>query len=342
MRSLQLAVFLAAVAPAQHTVIPAEFTDVEAPHVASLAGIAQAKRQQFVIDAGHIAPLVGRTLTGIAFRRNPGAARASGQALLTVRIGAAQVTASGAQPDFARNVAVPVEVFRGAVAIPVSPATAIPDWSPANVVEIAFSTPYLVAAGGLCIDVDGAPVGGATFWPIDAVRDATRGSVQDLGGGCGAFAARFGSTALVRAGELVPGSTARFLNHGPIGAATFALFGVGLLPSPIDLGFAGAPGCTLQVDSFAALAATFSTSEWGAPFGGIAFGLVPVPNQAALLGGRLAVQWVSLAPLTTSNAMLCTIAPAIPSVGVATVEGAGSTATVVDTTSAPVLRLQHR
>lgn len=343
MRSLVMLVVSCAALAAQHVVVPPEYADANAPHAFELAGSAVAGRHQIVIDARHLTAMQGGAITELAFRRNPGRARTAGQVRAVVRLATPLVAAVQALPDFASNVRDSVVVFDGVLSLPASPAASIVDWSVPNRIDVPLSAPWAYPGAGIAVDIDGLPIGGGVFWPIDAAGDPARGTVASLGGACGPLVQLLGETAWASAGDLVPGRTARFLHRSVDGAVATLLVGLQPLPVPIDLGFLGAVGCTLQVDAFAAVAAPPGVADWSAGTGvlaGVTFG---IPARSELAGARLAVQWAALSvPLTTSNALSCTLASAVPSPGIAIVARAGQGATEVDFVRAPVVRFALR
>lgn len=332
----------------QFATVPSAADGVEARSLVWLAGTARALRQQIVIDASHLLPLVGRDLTRIVLRRdtNDGRGRVGGDVDLVVRIGAASLPPSRASRTFAANVASPSEVFRGTVRLPASPAVAgFVGWDPAHVVDIAFATAFRYGGGDLCVELEGTPVGaGAGWWPVDAVADSASGRVTHHGRTCGPFGGPAGSSNAVAAAALVPGETVTFVARGKPLAVAHLLVGVSMLPVPIDLGVLGAPGCVLAVDAFAALSTTFGTALFGVEFGGHAALRVALPGEARLLGARFVTQWVDLGPpLTTSEAVECEVAGQLPALGMALVEGVlGSGEGSVSVTGAPVLRFGYR
>lgn len=345
--ALVLAVSLptaASLAPlvAQTTVIPAHLDAVAGPEANGIAGAWMPMRQQIVVDAVHADALTGRTLTSLSLRRNPGGDRAGGQIDLVVRLGVARIAARAASTDFAANVTNAAEVFSGLVSVPASPATATTDWSAQNRIDVPFANAWTFPGGGLVVDLDGRPVGNGVFWPIDAASDLAVGAVQSLGGACGPIANARGDTAHADPRQLVPGSTLELIHRGPSGASAFALFGVTTHNPPIDLGFVGAPGCALLVDGFAAIGSSFGAAEFDPRWGGLALVAVPLPAQGALLGRGFYTQWVALtSPITVSNTLACSIAPALPMLGMATVTGAAGHV-AVDVGRAAVMRFGWR
>lgn len=333
---------LATALAAQHAVVPDVWATTDAPGAIGIAWSQSGQRQQFLIDGVHTAPFAGRTLVGLEFRRNPGRAYPAGQLALTVRIGAAAMPAAQASDDFDRNLPNATQVFSGTVSLLASAATATPTWDGSDTLRIAFANGWTCPAGNLCIDIAGQPVGSSAFWAFDAANEAMSGSVASVGNACGPIAALAGDTAFTNAHRLLPGATVEFANLGPQHSTSFLLFGVQFLGTPIDLALLGSPGCLLRVDGFAAVAASHGPDLFAVPepLGAAAFVTAQVPARSNLLGARFVVQWLSLAiPATVSNALECTVSPALPSLGLATVTRIGTSPAVVDVATGPVLRV---
>lgn len=326
-------------------VVPDAFAVADAPGMLAVPGVAATERQQVLIDANHLKPLVGRTITGIVLRRDAGFADAlaPAQGNLTVHLGVSPVTPDAASPVFATNLPAASLAFQGAVAAPGSPATGarMVGWSAPDVIEIAFQHPFAYAGGTLCIAFDGVGTAG-DWWPIDSTEDTTSGTVLVHGTACGACAVAHGQTASVSPRDLVIGRTAICKLFGEPGAPAFLLLGMQALAAPMDLTILGASGCSLYLDPMTAIPARVSPALPGAIACGTANVNFHLPSNTALLATPFALQWVELATtgLATSNALLCATAPAPPSLGIAVVWQRPGGATVIDTSRVPVIGLR--
>jgi hypothetical protein len=340
---------LGSLGAAQQTlVVPAAYDAVEGPAVAGIAGFTQARTMQVLIDARHLAAMQGASITALAFRRDGqfAEALAAGRCELVVRLAAATRAAVEPLPELARNRAAPIEVFRGEVDLPAAPAVSgAAPWRAPFAVAIALTAPFAYAGGDLCVEIEGSPTAEAPapFWPVDAVSDGVRGDVQRLGTACGPFVGRDRRNHTTAASDLVVGRTARFVSRGLAGATGFLSIALAPLPVPIDLTAIGAPGCFAYVSGIAVIAARYGPAL-AAEFGGAANAVVHIPNDAALLGASFASQWLDPGPpLATSNALVCRLAAAVPTLGMATVLAErGAASGRVDTTAAPVVRFSFR
>jgi hypothetical protein len=346
MRALLVSCCLAATALAQHVVVPSAFESVDGPSRFGFAGVTVADHQQIVVDARHLTALQSQAITGIRLRRDQtfGAALAAGRFDLVVRIGNAPGEARRASASFAGNLPSPIEVFRGRIDLPPAPPVSGPlGWDAPDAVAIRFATPWPYTGGHLCLDLDGTPTS-ATRWPFDAASDPVQGSVTNLGVACSRFASAVGQTVVAMPRDLIVGQTARFVGRGEPGGSAFPLFGLQALPTPVDLAVVGAPGCALRIASFASGATSYGPIELGALFGGLANYRIAIPSDSALLGARFLTQWLETGPpLTSSNALDCRIAAALPTLGMATVSAApGQPEGHVDVTQAPVVRFDLR
>ncbi|MBK8974574.1 MAG: hypothetical protein IPM29_01475 [Planctomycetes bacterium] len=341
------ALFAAAAVVAQtDVVVPAAQAGAEGDSARMVEGLGHAGRQQILVHVSHLAPLAGRRLTALTFRRDHTAdfTGLGGEIDLVVRVGAAGRTVTAPSRTFADNVVGAVEVFRGRVTLPAAspsaPASAV--WTGDNAVRVQFTTPYAYAGGDLCVDLAGAPVGTAPIvWYPDAVSDATTGIVTVVGTACGPFANPSGQRTGVGPRGLVPGETARFTTWGTPGAFAILGLGGGLRSQPLDLALVGAPGCTLHVDPLITLVTVVSPPPFGPELGGLAQHRVPLPAQQSMLGVHLGAQWLELAgaALTASEALDCTVATQVPGLGIAVVSQLAGREVDVDLTRAPVLRL---
>ncbi len=327
-----------------YTTVPAVYDTTEAPDVTLVVAAGIPARQQILIDGVHLSQLVGHSITGIQFRRDStlGDGLLGGSSDLIVRIGISPGPAADAVADFGVNVSGATDVFRGTLTVPSTPSgSGFAGWQASHVVGIPFSVPYTYGGGTLCIDLESTTSGSGLIWPVDALRDSTTGFVVDLGGQCGPLAST-GSTAGTHAELLIPGSTARFWFRNEPGSFAVMLLGLPPTGTPLDLGFAGAPGCSLAVSPMIEVPAVVPAQESFPGFGGVAYVVVDLPAQPGLLGAAFGVQWAGVgSQLVTSNALDCQLAPSVPTIGVAIVEQRnGDPAPEVNLTTAPVLRFE--
>lgn len=340
MQSARLVVFacLAAVAvaqSAQHHVVPAGAASTDANSFGWLAGASAPLRQQHLIAAHHLTPLVGRTLTALEFRRTAAnEAYQGGATTLAVTLAHAPHGPLDASHDFAANLgAGGVLAFQGTVALPNSPASAsgpgaAVGWTAANVVRVPFTTPFVYQGGPLCVDVVGAPIAGQTadWWMADAVFEPVAGATTDLGGGCGAYGGASKQWSFVNARSLLPGAYAQFEAYGPPGSFGLCAFGArSPLPIPLALlGFASPASCALMLGSVDAILAAVFVPDADPGLlhrGGLAAVEVRVPNDPAVFGATMTTQWLEWSQQASSNAIEWTVANAAPGLGMALLEG---------------------
>jgi hypothetical protein len=352
-----VALILASAAAAQttqHLVVPAAYTTNEAISYEWIAGASDPQRQQTLVGASHLQAMVGRAIWGISLRRTAkDEIYQGGTADLTVTLSTGARAPLEISTAYADNAGANATlVFQGPVTLPTSPAitSATVPWTPDNVVEIPFQTPFLYTGGTLCIDVLGQPIQGqqANWWMADAEFEDIYGEITDLGGGCGAFGgpSRAWSSTAVR--TLVPGAYAQFWAEGPANSFAFAIFGA-TSPAAIPLQSfgVGGPGCDLWIDPGLVLAANV------APFvpethplligRGTAFVELKLPGAPWVFGLTLTTQWLELSQMATSNAIEWEVASQIPTLDMALVEGHPSQTTGnVSVHLAHVLRFEHR
>lgn len=168
--------------------VPATAVGRDGLGLSHLAGVADSRRQQFIVGESLLPGLRGHQITGISFRRDgqPAVLRA-GQANLRVLLAQGSLTdAWKATPSFDTNLgAAPTTVFEGQVSAPASARPTTRDgvgFGASETITITFSQPFTYTGGTLCLDVAGAPVTGSTLraWPIDVDRDGVRGQVTVL------------------------------------------------------------------------------------------------------------------------------------------------------------------
>jgi hypothetical protein len=346
-------------------IAPSGLAGNDGPAVTLVAGFATDGRQQILVDESHLQGLVGTTISGLAFRRDAGSSRAlpPGFADLVVTLSIAPHAAAHARSRFDANhdpiVARRTVVFQGQAALPASPSAkgrTVAWTNSLDVVEIRFQNGFAYTGGTLCIEIVGRrdPVQSSSWWPVDAVSDPARGIVTPFGDACGPFSfvhgpTRVRTTLTATPSQLVPGCTVRFTADGNAGQPAALLIGLAprTPPLPLDAPLPiGGSGCKLYVDAFAAMSGSFAPSRPPIPAGEASFAL-PVPDDPAVLAARFFVQAVELGrPILTGNALDCTIASAIPSLGLALVyEDLAPTGPApeygrVDTTRGPVLRIR--
>jgi hypothetical protein len=342
-------------------VVPAPNATADAVSVHQVAGTVDL-RQQILIEPQHLQGLVGRELTALWFRRDAAYRKpvAACDATLTVEVSTApHASTADAREDMAHNVGADrVQVFAGAVRFPASPAltgASVP-WDATHAARIAFAQPFRYGGGVLCIDLAGEPTQGSVFWPADATADPVAGAVRYVGTSCHdpsvVEPSVEGRTHVVSARRLFPGSTVTsFTNATPLANAVL-LVGLRELSAPVDLGPVGAPRCSLWIDPIAALPVeTVSGAIVPArpSIGGWVGADLWVPPDAGLFGARFVLQWVewSGARIATTNAAVCTIAGAMPGLGIAVVSaryqnGAPPARGRVDRNVAPVVQIELR
>ncbi len=320
-------------------VVPAECAASDGNGSATLVGHRPA-RWQLVIAPARAAPLHGREIRAILFRRDSQFTGALGASSwdLVVRLGTAARASDRALPDYVANATALVELHRGPVASPASPVLAgAAGWGAQDAIRIDLAAPFRLASGGLVVDVEGSPAG-AEFWPIDAIEEAVSGAVAVVGTPC--RPATYGApSAWVERSELVPGRTATIELRSEPGTAAWLLLALQTLAAPIDLGPIGAVGCGLHLLPFTAIGSTVGAPDIRPEFGGRAWIDLQLPPDANLLGAALAAQWFEVRPseYATSNALDCTLASAAPSAGMALVIGQLDGAPVVRSHGLPVL-----
>jgi hypothetical protein len=322
--------------------VPQIWQDAEAPSTSTVPGVGYDGHWQFLVDAWHLQPLVGRQIVGLMFRRDASWSEilSSGTGEIVVRAGHAAHGSSSARADLGSNLPGAQEVFRGSVAVPGAPAVAgYVGWGAPHGLTIPFTNPLVYSGGPLGFEVEGGSIGGPFWWPVDGVEELVAGSVQELGAACGAVAAGLGRTALVPERSLVVGGTVPFTFLGEAGVPAQLLLGFDTLVSPIDLGPIGAAGCELRVAALASIPAVVrNVGPAGIP--GIAELRLQLPADSGLFAAEFVAQWLQLgSPLTTSETLRCRVAGTAPSLGMATVIRSADGSVEVQPTQAPVLGL---
>lgn len=355
MRPLYLTSLLALCASvaSQTVTIPATAVNRDGSGVFDVAGLERAGRLQILIGQRHLLSAVGRELTVLRLRRDGARFDLRGGALsMTVRVSAATNLDPNAPSSlFAQNHRNPaVMVFQGTVVAPTSPGLANRDaatWSPADIVEVLFTTPFTYAGGTLCIQLDVIPVTGSVprWWPIDGERESP-GTVTHRGVTCGTVGQLAPKAASVDARSLRIGNTASFTTLGQTGSTAVLMLSPQTI-GPIDLSFLGAAGCNLYV-----LPDVTVTAIVGAPIGngrpGTANIALHLPNEGRLLAAQLHAQWLLVHNLTlaTTNVIDLQIAPSPSSLDAAVVGVSVASTTLPDAgrieLMLPVLQLGYR
>jgi hypothetical protein len=351
---LTLALLLAgpALVAQQALTVPAAYDTTDAPSRLWVAGFTVDLRQQIIIDAQHLQPMVGRTITALLWRRDADSeAFTGGTATMTVRLSPTFVDSRSASPSFAVNVPIPTEVFSDTVTVPASPPSPGPSasWAPDRTVRIAFTRPFTYSGGNLAIDVVGNidPAQPIEWWPADAAWDYATGAAQSVGIGCGVHTNQNGEWASAAASTLLPGGMALLTARGTVNGLAFAFVGApAQLPGvPLGTFLPGAPpSCSAYLSPPVTL---FVTTFAYAPFpteGGTAVLTFPVPNHPSVLGATLGCQWMDVQQqFATSNAVNFTIASTAPSLGMCVVQGLASSGTgFVLPNEAHVLRFEYQ
>jgi hypothetical protein len=313
-------------------VVPSTAGTADASAYGWLAGASRPVRQQTLIGASHLQPIVGRAIRAIEFRRHAAAEPyQGGTAHLTLSLSTAPHAPIEASPTFAANVGPsPVTVFSGNVSFPTSPAPIagqVP-WTADNLVRIEFTTPFAYSGGPLCLDLIGTPVAGqnASWWMADLELEDLAGTTVDLGGGCGLYGGSQKRWSHVARRSLLPGAHARFSAFGtPFGLGIAAFGQKAPIGVPLSLlGFPSGVGCDLHLATIdALLPAVFLPPAEPADFsfGGEAEVAFMVPAVPAVYGVTMTTQWLDWSQMATSNAVEWTIASAMPGIDMALVEG---------------------
>jgi hypothetical protein len=351
---LLLTTLTGALAAQTFTVVPAAYAGADAISYEWLAGASRDLRQQTLIGQSHLQPLLGRTITAFEFRRTAAdEVYQPGTANWTVRMSISPHSPLTASSNYADNPGPsPVLVYQGPVSLPLSPPAADPNvaWSASNVVRVVLQTPFVYQGGTLCVDVIGAPIAGqnANWWMADAEFEDLAGTAVDLGNGCGIYGGPQHRWANVATRSLLPGAYARFFAYGTPGGLALAAFGQ---PNPIGvplsaLGFPSGAGCdlhlstvdTILVEIFEPQAAPFPV-----PAGGIAEVRLKLPIDPVILGFTMTTQWLDWSQMATSQAIVWSVAGAVPTLDMALLEGhPQELGGELSVHLAPVIRFEHQ
>lgn len=360
--ALLAAALTTALTAQSHIVVPAAYATNDAMSYEWIAGATDLQRQQTLVGASHLQPLLNQTITAIELRRTAvDEAYLAGAANLTVTLSISPNTPLGCSNVFAANVgSSPQLAFAGTVTLPASPAVpggtgaAVP-WTPANTVRIALTQPFLYAGGTLCIDVTGQPIQGQeTWWMADAIEDVIAGTaVSELGPGCGAYGGPLRQWSYIAERSLIPGGRAIFRAEGPPNGLVFAVFGgeatAPTFPNYPSLSQWGipTPGCVSYVNPFAVLAVVPTIFEPEthpqSAIGALAEVLVQLPADPSWSGFTLTTQWYDLNQLAASNGFRWTVGSQPSALDMALCEGSPTLPVGnVTTYLAPVLRFEYQ
>lgn len=318
--------------------VPSAFDSVDAASQIALPGLGYDARMQIVLHGNQLLPAIGHSLTAVGFRIDAdnavGLEPASG--FLTAKIGPALAPPVEPFETFDSNLATASTVFQG-------------DWDaiPARLADdvwclrIEFGTPYAYSGGDLVLDLQGTASSLSGFWAFDAttVSASHEGLVQSVGQACGQSGPE---PALVGARDLRPGGSPRFVCLGEAGAVGTLMIGDSMLPSPIDLGAVGFPGCALHIQAFATLSVPIQSFVADASMPGVAQIEPLLPRSVPLFGATLTAQWLNFGSrLEVSNALQLQLAAQPIVYEVAIVHGAPFSPTgTVSPGVAPVLRFE--
>jgi hypothetical protein len=313
--------------------VPPAFDATDAPSMLWVPGMTDTLRQQTIIDAVHLQPMVGRPLTAVLWRRNASdQAFLGGAADLVVRIAeSTNVDSLSAAESFAANLGPnPVQVFAGTAVAPSSPSTPGPSvaWSPDRTIRIQFQTPFVYHGGSLVVDVTGTarPGQSTAFWPADAAWDYASGTATSTGTACGTHVNSLGAWASAAATSLLPGASGQLTARGTNGGLAILVLGaVAFAPGlPLQALVPEArSGCEVFVPvPFDMVFTTFTNPLRPADASGSAVVTLPIPRQPWVLGAAFGTQWMDLADrYAVSNAVNCTISSTMPSLGMAHIHG---------------------
>jgi len=283
--------------PAQSTIVPGAGAVATASGAIWMPGFDTPLRLQILIDERHLAGAIGLPVSGLRMRREehprpfPG-----GSAVWSVDVSISPRPAAEARAAFAQN--------RGPIAASALLTVQAPPslgptggWTPGNTIDVPLPQPLLYAGGTLCIDVTGRPdPQRRAAWPVDAVETNVRGTVVDVGQGCGAFG--LGRWSFVDDSTLLPGATVRFSAFGSPGSFALMALGGTAAPDLLPLEPLGsAPGCFGHLtEVLATLPATFSPPVFPQQpaAGGLAAVHLRIPTSPWTLGATFASQWLDL------------------------------------------------
>jgi hypothetical protein len=343
-------------AQSQYQVIPAAYTNPDANSYLWVAGASQDVRQQTLIGASHLQPLLGKQLTGLELRRTAAnEVYAGGVANLTVSLSISPLTPLQCSDTYAQNVGTAAQVFSGAVTFPTSPANTGPNvaWAPDTTIRIPFAAPFLYTGGTLCIDVLGQKITGQTanWWMADAVFEDIQGTATRIGDGCGYYGGPNHRWSWVETRSLLPGARAHFSAQGtPLGLGAVLFGNAAAVPAPVAAFGVPAPAnCFSRLDPASILVGGFlvfvpENDPRLAARGGFADHRFWIPDAPWTFGMTLSTQWVDFTQqFATSDAWTWTVASVLPTLDMAFVDGSPLSASGLATVHiAPVWRFEYQ
>ncbi|MDA0372252.1 MAG: hypothetical protein O2865_00560 [Planctomycetota bacterium] len=313
---LPITVALAAVVPltgqSRAEVIPNGFANHDGATLSDFPFGAYDTRRQLIVAGSELGPSRNRDLVGMQFRRNAGGDTSpldGGRVRLRVTLSSSPLTASQACESFAANRGSDATVvFDGVIDLPATPApTSDPaPWVEPFAVTIPFQTAFRLASSALCIETETSPytdpLTGTTdepWWPVDATIERTPDDVTNLGASCWTENPS-PMPACVVPDTFTLGGRGVFTLTGPtqprpavcmVGLSGSEFLGLTL---PFDLGFFGAPGCSLQIAPFLQIPAPLARTPAGPRTE--AHAELPIPNDANLTSLPLFAQWMVFVP----------------------------------------------
>ncbi|MEZ5963846.1 MAG: hypothetical protein R3F56_08385 [Planctomycetota bacterium] len=349
-RVLTCALLLLPLAAQGSVLVPRDALGRDGRGLGPLAGATSPRRQQFLIGEGLLVALRGHGILRISFRRDgQPSSLASGKTIITVKLDQ-QTVQDPWRPSttFQENLGPSAAtVFQGEIVLPTSPRPAHRDsvgFGSSEAISIDLPQPYLYLGGTLCIDVEGEPVQGfaTRAWPIDIDRDGARGVITTEGRSCVVTPERVTRSITADPVALRPGATARFVGFGAGGELAGLLLASQKLPSPIDLGFLGAPGCELGVVPILEMWSTATAHRRGPLAAANAY--LSVPHAAQFVSARLHAQWLFVqgGAIRTTQTMTLDLAPVLASIDGAIVTSLpqrGASSGEIQVSAVPVVRI---
>jgi hypothetical protein len=171
---------------------------------------------------------------------------------------------------------------------------------------------------------------------------------RDLGNGCGIYGGPQHRWANVATRSLLPGAYARFFAYGTPGGLALAAFGQ---PNPIGvplsaLGFPSGAGCDLHLSTVDAILVEIfepQAAPFPVPAGGIAEVRLKLPIDPGILGFTMTTQWLDWSQMATSQAIVWSVAGAVPTLDMALLEGhPQEIGGELSVHLAPVIRFEHQ
>lgn len=321
-----------------------------------IAGFTQRQRQQILLGPSLLSAALNRKLTAITFRRDglPNEAKPGRCSLRVTASHSPRSDALEASETFALNRGLDqTVVFTGEITLPAAPPPANRDavtWSGVDVVTIPFAPGFTYRGSVLCLEIEGEPVQGAVsgWWSVDHERDGVAGTQTNLGQPCGPTAAGAANTAHVDTWSLRAGSSITLSAMAQPFSPGALILGIQALPTPLNLGFLGAPTCTLEINTDLLLP-TLTGARPYPLWPAFTHQQLQLGNQAASMGAVMYAQWVHVegAALTTTNALRMQVAAAPITLAASTILSAVTLGSYPElgraqTGVAPVFRLSLR